>query len=550
MASFPGQKSTGPALPNQVVGLTAVAQSGTSVGLTWTAVANATSYNVLRGGALLEPLVLGTSFTDGSVVANTTYTYTVEGVNTLGVGAASTPATVTTPPVQVTGLTATPVSTTEIDLAWTTVAGAVTYNVRRAGTVIASPSTNSYHNTGLTPATQYSYTASAVGTGGEGAQSAAVLATTQSSGGSLYKFTPGHWLDLSGAFSSWQSQINTAASLGFKGAIAQINWNQLEFAEGVYTSGSVAAGNAGGFAMIDQVLAWCQTANIKFGILYSDRTFFQHTYTTPDASICDLPEYFNTVLNGGNGYILAPSGTTWGGLGGIALDNNATVMDRHIALMTAYGARYDSNPTFESWNSPETAVAAGNAVNSDYANYVVQWGRWCAAAHTAFPTSEVRLSTNYAANGDPQMLQLITAAVNAGCSVGGPDNFIPYAGNQSNGAFNSAVVYKGTEAGVGPGFMASGMWVSEAQFPDVVPGTGHEYPSSGGWACTDVWNFWTNNVTISGVVPTPNPTTWGGIQPHKYIWFYNQSTPGVTTASVGANIKNMPTRTTIPTSYQ
>jgi hypothetical protein len=56
-----------------------------------------------------------------------------------------------------TGLTATPITSSRIDLAWNAVSGAVTYDVERNGVIVASPATNAYSDTGLLPSTLYSY---------------------------------------------------------------------------------------------------------------------------------------------------------------------------------------------------------------------------------------------------------------------------------------------------------------------------------------------------------------------------------------------------------
>jgi hypothetical protein len=55
------------------------------------------------------------------------------------------------------GLTATPITATQIDLAWTAFPGATGYVVKRDGVDIATPASNSYSDTGLTPSTLYTY---------------------------------------------------------------------------------------------------------------------------------------------------------------------------------------------------------------------------------------------------------------------------------------------------------------------------------------------------------------------------------------------------------
>jgi methionine-rich copper-binding protein CopC len=95
----------------------------------------------------------------------------------------------TTPPAQVTGLTATAISSTQINLSWTAVTAATSYNVYRSTTAgftvntatdtpIARPTTNSYSNTGLTASTTYYYRVAAVNSSGTGTPSAIASATT------------------------------------------------------------------------------------------------------------------------------------------------------------------------------------------------------------------------------------------------------------------------------------------------------------------------------------------------------------------------------------
>lgn len=75
---------------------------------------------------------------------------------------------------------ATPTATAgdnKVDLGWTAVSGATSYKVYRGGTLLASPTTNSYSDTTALNGTSYSYTVSAVNTAGESAQSSAVNAT-------------------------------------------------------------------------------------------------------------------------------------------------------------------------------------------------------------------------------------------------------------------------------------------------------------------------------------------------------------------------------------
>ena len=95
-------------------------------------------------------------------------------------GAASGPDTVA--PSVPTGLVATPVSTTQINLSWnasTDNVGVTGYQVFRNGQQIATTTTTSFSNTGLTPATTYPYAVRASDAAGNtSALTTAVSATT------------------------------------------------------------------------------------------------------------------------------------------------------------------------------------------------------------------------------------------------------------------------------------------------------------------------------------------------------------------------------------
>jgi len=91
----------------------------------------------------------------------------------------------TTPPAKVTGLTATHVSSTQIDLTWdaNSESDLSHYNIYRDGVLIDQTTSTSYSDTGLSPATTYTYEVSAVDTSNnEGAKSDPASATTESGG--------------------------------------------------------------------------------------------------------------------------------------------------------------------------------------------------------------------------------------------------------------------------------------------------------------------------------------------------------------------------------
>jgi chitodextrinase len=186
-----------PAAPTGLVATGGDAQ----VSLTWTAATGATSYNVKRSTVSGGPYttvstagaVTGTSFIDTGLTSGTTYFYVVTAANTAGESANSTEASATTQaaadtqaPTVPTGLTATAVSSSQINLSWTAandnvaVAG---YHVYRDGvaTAIASVTTGtSFSDSGLTASSSHSYTVDAFDAAGNtSAKSVAASATTQ-----------------------------------------------------------------------------------------------------------------------------------------------------------------------------------------------------------------------------------------------------------------------------------------------------------------------------------------------------------------------------------
>jgi chitodextrinase len=89
----------------------------------------------------------------------------------------------TTPPSAPKGLTATAVSSTQVNLSWTASTdnvGVTGYRVSRNGTQVGTPSGTTFQDTGLTPSTTYNYTVSAVDGAGNVSPPASGSATTQS----------------------------------------------------------------------------------------------------------------------------------------------------------------------------------------------------------------------------------------------------------------------------------------------------------------------------------------------------------------------------------
>jgi fibronectin type 3 domain-containing protein len=168
------------------------------VSLSWPASVGATSYHVKRatvsGGPYTTVACATTaSYTDTGLTGGTTYYYVVSaaysaGPNAGGESADSSEASATpqglAPPSAPAVLSATP-GNGQVALSWSASSGATSYNVKRAlvsggpYTTIASPSSTSYTNSGLTNGTTYYYVVSAVNSAGESGNSSQVSATPQ-----------------------------------------------------------------------------------------------------------------------------------------------------------------------------------------------------------------------------------------------------------------------------------------------------------------------------------------------------------------------------------
>src|SRR5882672_8857211 len=170
--------TTAPATPT---GLTVTAVSPSQIGLSWAASTDdvgVTGYRVNRGGALLTNVGTVTTLQNTGLSPSTTYTYTVQAVDAAGnASGQSAAASATTPPAPdtaapstPTGLVASASSPSQIALSWGASSddvGVSGYRVYRGGALLITlgPVT-AWQNTGLSPATTYSYTVQAIDAAG------------------------------------------------------------------------------------------------------------------------------------------------------------------------------------------------------------------------------------------------------------------------------------------------------------------------------------------------------------------------------------------------
>jgi len=187
--------------PTVPTGLTATAISVSAINLAWNASTDnvgVTAYKLYRDGTLVKILGSITAYRDTGLAASTAYTYTISACDAAGncsqqsIGATVGLLSDTQPPTAPTGLKATLISTSTINLAWTASSddvGIDSYKVYRNGTLLkVLGNVTSYSDIELKPSTSYSYTVVACDAAGNcSAQSKAIISTTLSA---YYQATP------------------------------------------------------------------------------------------------------------------------------------------------------------------------------------------------------------------------------------------------------------------------------------------------------------------------------------------------------------------------
>ncbi|URZ01538.1 fibronectin type III domain-containing protein [Clostridium felsineum] len=148
-----------------VVGGIVSTPDSTSLTVGWTAVAGAISYDVEVDGKVITGIA-GTNYVITGLTPGTDHTYRVRVITAAGLGVWSDIVTKTTLSV-VTNVTST-VDTSSMTIAWTAVAGAISYDIEVDGTVTTGITGTSYVVSGLTAGTSHNYRVRALTTAGTG----------------------------------------------------------------------------------------------------------------------------------------------------------------------------------------------------------------------------------------------------------------------------------------------------------------------------------------------------------------------------------------------
>jgi len=157
--------------------------------VSWTAANNAIQYNIYRSGSengtyIKRASVNHTNFGDFGVSNGRTYYYKVSASNSVGESEKSASSSGTALPATPSGLSVRNATSTSLTISFDAVTGATGYKVFRAATssgsysLIASPTTTNYTNSGLSSTTTYFYKVRAINAGGQSQLSARASGTT------------------------------------------------------------------------------------------------------------------------------------------------------------------------------------------------------------------------------------------------------------------------------------------------------------------------------------------------------------------------------------
>lgn len=196
-----------------------------------------------------------------------------------------------------TSFTATPTSTTQINLAWNAVASATGYVVDRATNSgfttgvtlgIYNSSGTSYNNTGLTASTTYYYRVRAIAAGYTDSNYATSSGTTQSAGGTVEDIV---WAQLTNSTNAGAGDLVSTGTTPSGGTatkkLAKVNGNYVQHT--VQSSPIDTAANVLAICVADDAnYAWSSSTNIVLATTFVYGGIFNTTNGATDSSATSL----------------------------------------------------------------------------------------------------------------------------------------------------------------------------------------------------------------------------------------------------------------------
>lgn len=298
-------------------------------------------------------------------------------------------------------------------------AAAGPWTVAATGALIFGNPPTQYVDGGRLALTTYYYRAKAQDSAGRiSAYSATVSGTTTAASGFGFSWNPGFYVfnqqiaypaSSSGSVTDGYTDADLdeiAAMSAVKGWSQYATWGKLEGTRGDYSAG---------FTWLDSLLAKCAARGKRLCITIVASSY-GGLYRYPDT----YPSYITTESGAAGGVYLKESPYS-----GVTIKWwNAAVMDRFIAMLQAYAARYNDSAYFEGvhlmW---ETDLGFDpSAVSTDYSDsaYETQLTRMISGASAAFTRKNVWLRSN-SSRLPTTMETLIAACHTYGVGVGGPD---------------------------------------------------------------------------------------------------------------------------------
>jgi chitodextrinase len=456
--------------PSTPTGLTAPTKTDRSVTLSWSAASDnvaVTGYDVFRGGTQVGTSS-GTSYTDSGLTASTAYSYTVKARDAAGnTSAASMALSVTTlapdttAPSAPTGLTASGTTSSSVAMVWTAATdnyGVAGYDVYRGGVKVASVTSTSYTDTGLSPSTAYSYNVRALDAAGNVSASSNTLSATTGAGNTAtvyYKkgfttpylhFRPvgGTWTVAPG-YPMPDSEVTGYAKY-------TVNLGTATQLEAVFNNGSGTWDNNNGTNYVFPLGTSTYSAGtITAGAPVVDSTApsVPAALSSPSktASSVSLSWTASTDNVGVTGYLVFRNGTQ------VGTPTSTSYTDSGLAASTAYSYTVKARDAAGNTSAASTALSvttsAGNSTTvyykkgyaTPYLHYRPAGGTWTTAPGVAMPDAEVTGYAKYTVNlGSATQLECV---FNNGSGTwdnnGGLNYFIP-AGTHT---FNAGAITAG-----------------------------------------------------------------------------------------------------------
>lgn len=464
--------------PTTPQNLTANAVSMTRVDLAWgasTDTTGVTNYIVKRNGSTIAQPT-GVTYSDTTVVANTTYTYTVYAVDAAGnQSAVSNTATVTTPtpppdttaPTTPLNLQLTSVGYTNAIISWSAAAdniGVTGYQILRDSVVIATTTATTYTDNSLTAGTTYTYNVKAFDAANNSSAASAPLTVTtntpDTSAPAIALTSPVGGSTLSGtvAVSATASDNIGVVGVQFKvdgsnvgtedtTAPYSINWDTTSVSNGAHIITAIArdaAGNSTTASSLNIVVTNVTPTIAVDKTVTTNQTSASSTISSPSFTTSQSNELlvafitsdgpsgtaqsFKTVTGGGLTWTLRKRVNTRAGTSEIWTAYATTVLSNAVVLATRNSGSYvgsitvvtfigaSSTPGATGGNNAATGAPTVNLTTTKTGSLV--WGvgnDWDGASARTAGTSQTIVNQYLASVGDTFWVQ---RANNATTSVG------------------------------------------------------------------------------------------------------------------------------------